>query len=335
MNKSKYKQCLLALIFPLSSTAVLADHPSSAFGVNQAGPLITIPVAALPTGKWSAALRTEHLSLSPLSDAVLEQAALDGEDIHSVDSLTTHYVSLAFGVTERLTVGLTLPYINREGIREGELHGATPEVHAHQDVNGRGDMTLLAQYQLASPQPAETTLGVLFGVQLATGDDQVTEGSKLFEAEFQPGSGTWHPMIGLAASKRIGDSNLDANLLYLHTREGTQETRIGALINYNIAWSYRFGSNAEETDHDHNDHQHLTWDAIIELNGELRDKNESHHHKETHSGGNLVYLSPGARVTIADKLSLYASIGIPVFDDANGTQPEVDYRTNMGLSLGF
>ncbi len=326
---------MLALTLATASPTVYADHPSATFGASQAGPLITIPATALPAGKWSTALRTERLSFSPLSDTVLEQAALDNEDIHSVDSLATHYASLAYGVTDRFTLGLTIPYISREGIRAGELHDATPEVHTHQDADGLGDATLLGQYLLPPADAKNITLGLLFGVQLATGDDQVKEAGSLVDAEFQPGSGTWHPMFGLAASKRIGNSNLDANLLYLHTREGSQETRIGTLINYNLAWSYRFNTEPVEDDHNHDDHQHLTWDAIIELNGELRGKNESHHHKEDHSGGNLVYLTPGARLTISEKFSLYASIGIPVIDDSNGIQADVDYRTNIGLGVSF
>ncbi len=326
---------MLALTLPITSPAAFADHPSTAFGVNQAGPLITIPAAALPAGKWSAGLRTERLTFSPLSDTVLEQAALDDEDIHSVDSLTTHYASLAYGVTDRFTLGLTLPYISREGIRAGELHLGTPEVHAHQEADGLGDATLLGQYQLASSDPANITLGMLFGIQLSTGDDQVAEAGSLLEAEFQPGSGTWHPMIGVAASKRIGNSNLDANLLYLHSREGSQQSRIGSLLNYNIAWSHRINSETVDEGHDHNSHRHIDWDLVMELNGELRDKTEAHHHKEAHSGGNLIYLSPGARLTIADRFNLHASIGIPVLDDSHGTQADVDYRTNIGLSLSF
>ncbi len=335
MNLLTPSACLLALTLPIAVPTAFADHPSTAFGVNQAGPLITIPAAALPSGKWSAGLRTERLTFSPLSDAVLEQAALDDEDIHSVDSLTTHYASLAYGVTDSLTLGITVPYISRKGIRAGELHLGTPEVHAHQEADGLGDATLLGQYQFASSDPSNVAIGMLFGIQLSTGDDQVKEEGSLLEAEFQPGSGTWHPMIGLTASKRIGNSNLDANLLYLHTREGSQETRIGSLLNYNIALSHRIKSETPDEGHDHNSHRHVSWDLIMELNGELRDKTEAHHHEEAHSGGNLVYLSPGVRLTIADRFNFHTSLGIPVLDDSHGTQGDVDYRTNIGLGVSF
>ena len=335
MNKANRISLLFGLILPLSSPLVFADHPSVTFGASQAGPLITIPAATLPAGQWSAGLRTERVTRAPLSATVLEQSALNGEDVHSVNELTTHYASLAFGISDQLTIGLTLPYISREGIREGALHHGNPEVHDHQDADGLGDATLLGQYQLAKPDKNNIQLAILAGIQFATGDDELTEGGALVEGEFQPGSGTWHPMVGLSASKVFGQHNIDANLLYLHTREGSQQTRIGSLLQYNVAWSHRFSDHATDENHDHGEHLHVKWDAVIELNGERRAKNEVQGLKEMHSGGNLIYLSPGIRVMVADRWSLHVSVGIPVFDATTGTQAEVDYRTNIGIALNF
>ncbi len=335
MHKAKQAALLSVLTLPIFMPLSYADHPSTTFGANQAGPLITIPASGIGAGTWSTGLRTERINFSPLSDTVLQQAAHNAEDIHSVDSLTTHYISLAYGVSETLTLGLTIPYVNRKAIRSGELHAGHAEVHAHQDVSGMGDSTLLALYQLSPLNSTNTKFALLAGLQLPTGDDDISEAGTLLEGEFQPGSGTWHPMIGIAASRTLGLGNIDANLLYLHTREGSQHTLIGNLLNYNLAWSYRFKMETPSDDHDHSSHQHIDWDAILELNGELRAKNEAYETKSAHSGGNLIYLSPGIRVTLADKWHLYTSLSIPVLDDSNGTQADIDYRTNIGLSASF
>lgn len=333
---SKIKRVALAtgFILPFTSTLLLADHPTVAFGSNQAGPFTTIPASTLPAGTWSSGFRIERVSFSPLSASVLEQAALDSEDIHSVDSLATGYLSLAYGISEQLSIGVNIPRVARDGVREGELELGVPEVHKHSEISGLGDATLLGEFQLKSSRLAAIQYSVLFGVQLPTGDDEVEQEGKHIEAEFKPGSGTWHPLIGIAASRRIGAGSLDANLLYLHTRENSEHARNGALLNYNIAWSYRYSSEPAQ-DHDHEEHYDLTWDTIIELNGELRGKSEAHGHKEAHSGGNLVYLSPGARLTIADTWNLNISIGIPLLNDANGTQADVDYRASIGVGVIF
>lgn len=335
MNQKTRLRLLCCLALTVSALPASADHPSATFGAAQAGALITIPASKLDKGTWMAGFRTERIELSPLSDAILEQSALDGEAVHSVDSLVTHYAALAYGVSERLTLGLTIPYVSRDGVREGEIHTGIPEVHRHNTIEGTGDATLLSQYQL-KPGDTGTLYSVLLGVQLPTGDDEATDSGSHIEAEFQPGSGEWHPMFGISTSRPLGGGSLDANLLYLYTREGSHHTRIGSLLNYNIAWSKRFNNEQpDDTNHDHDDHTHITWDAIVELNGEWRAKNEAHHVKEQHSGGNLIYLSPGLRVSIAERLNLHASVGIPVFDNHNGKQADVDYRTNIGLSMSL
>lgn len=335
MAQTNHVTFFSGFILIVSSSMTLADHPSAAFGSNQAGPLITIPAATLPAGKWSAGFRTEKISVSPLSDTVLEQAAINDEDIHSVDPLTSHFLSLAYGVNDTFTIGLNIPYVSRKGIRKGELDHGAPEVHQHSEAAGLGDVSVLSQYRFDFANTARSQLGILFGIQLPTGDDGVTDNGSLFEAEFQPGSGTWHPMAGMTFSKRIATGSIDANFLYLHTRKGTQQSRIGSLLQYNIAWSYRFDSETslDNGNHDHGNHVHVVWDAIIELNGELRGKNEINNHTSAHSGGNLIYLSPGVRLTIADKWNVHASIGIPVLDNSNGVQADVDYRANIGLGL--
>lgn len=334
MLKTNRTALVVWAILPLTPMQSLADHPSAAFSSNQAGPLITMPSSTLPAGTWSSGFRIEQLILSPLSDSVLEQAALDDNDIHSTDSLTAAYLSLAYGVTDRLTIGVNIPHVSREGVREGELEHGAPEAHEHDTIKGIGDVTLLGQYQLGKDTSTTTQFSLLLGIQLPTGDDKVEQDGRHIETEFQPGSGTWQPMIGATASRRIGGGSLDANFLYLHTQENSEHSRVGTLLNYNFSWSYRFSSDVEES-HSHDEHMHLTWDAIVELNGELRGKNEGHGGEEAHSGGNLVYLSPGVRLTLADTLNFSASIGLPILDDTNGIQPDVDYRTNIGIGLSF
>ncbi|PCI12432.1 MAG: hypothetical protein COB71_08975 [Thiotrichales bacterium] len=80
---------------------------------------------------------------------------------------------------------------------------------------------------------------------------------------------------------------------------------------------------------EHSSHQHIAGDTILELNGKRRAKNEAHETRSAHSGGNLIDLSPGVRITLANRWNLYTSLSIPVLDDSNGTQVDVDCRTNF------
>lgn len=104
------------------------------------------------------------------------------------------------------------------------------------------------------------------------------------------------------------------------------------------ATSIRFGSN----DHDSHDHSHhnvvdsngLKWDLIFELNGETRHKNKISGATEDNSGGITVFLSPGIRVSLG-VFSSFLSYGIPVVEDQNGKQTDIDKRIVAGISLAF
>jgi len=109
----------------------------------------------------------------------------------------------AYGITEDLTVGVRLPYIFLNNIKEA--HSDEPEeVHVHGDVEGLGDLSLLGNYRFFARAAAGFESSVLFGVKAPTGetDKEDIEGER-FETEFQPGSGSWDFMAGFAAEKRF------------------------------------------------------------------------------------------------------------------------------------
>ena len=80
----------------------------------------------------------------------------------------------------------------------------------------------------------------MLGVKVPTGvTDRHTDTGELVDAEFQPGTGSWDGLFGLAATKRIGPWSFDANVLYILATEGTQDTDLGDRFQYNAAVSYR------------------------------------------------------------------------------------------------
>ena len=53
-----------------------------------------------------------------------------------------------------------------------------------------------------------------------------SDGERL-ETEHQPGTGSWDPLVGFAASKRWGPVSLDGNALYQFSTKGAQDTELG------------------------------------------------------------------------------------------------------------
>lgn len=320
-----------------------ADHPTIGFDSEIAGPVTTISATTLPKGRWSIGLRIEYVKFDVFPDAELENFAQQGEKIHSIDYLLSPSLGAIYGLTDNLTLGLQIPYVLRNDIREGHLEDSIPEVHKHGDSKGIGDLTLLGKYRFLNKERSNFEVALLSGVKFPNGTTHAKDNSGgRFETEHQPGSGSWDPLIGIAVSKRLGRASLDTNWLYTFVTEGAQDTDLGDLLNYNVGVSYRLGG---KTDHHHSHenathqdralYKHLAWDLILEINGEWRQKQKVGGNKNKNSGGSLVYLSPGVRLTAGDRWSSSISVGLPVFQDLNGKQHEIDLRVIFAVGMGF
>lgn len=330
-----------AVLALISAAAVpaWADHPSIGFGPGGAGPIVTVAADTLPAGRATLGLRVEHGRFDAFSDGELERLAAQDKEVHSVDSLTSLFLGAGYGVTDRLTLGAHIPYVWRTDIREGHQEDGAPEVHVHGDSEGLGDLTVLAQYRFAGAAESPWRASALLGVKTPTGRTDVKDdGGERFEAEHQPGSGSWDPLFGLAARWQRESLSLDASGLYTWVTEGAQDTDLGDLLAYNLALSYRL----EKTVHAHAEGAHaggthvpLTWDLVLEANGESRRKQQVDGTEDPSSGGHTVFLSPGVRLTVAEAYAAFLSWGFPVVQNLNGEQHDTEWRLIGGASASF
>ena len=345
-----------------ATTPAMSHHPSGTGTSTTGGPIVTIPGTTLQKGASALYLIFEHFSFDELSDAVLEAAAARDEHAHSLATLESPALGYSYGLTDRLMVSVQLPYVVRTGIREASHHhdeateeGGETEEHEHEsetvgrgDTEGVGDLTLFGQYRFYG-QDTGLQASLLTGIKTPTGetgerDDQ----GELFEAEFQPGSGSWDPLLGLALSQAQGRWSVNGNVLYTIATEGTQHTDLGDRFHYNGAVTYRLmGGDAEAShamNHSHHGHSHrddhalspkgLMIDAVLELNGEWQAKQNISGETDPNSGGNVVFLSPGVRIA-SNRWSGFATVGIPIINDLNGLQSEPTYRLFGGVLVGF
>jgi hypothetical protein len=239
--------------------------------------------------------------------------------VHSVGSLLNLAANIAYGVTDDLTVGASLPYIERNNIREAHSDMGIGEAALAGDSTGIGDLGLFAQYRVF--HDANQDVAFLAGLKVPSGEtrERELEGG-LFETEQQPGSGSWDPFAGLAFNHSWRRTGIAANVLYTFTTEGSQQTELGDIFNYNLALSYRAYSPEDTHDHHHHNHAFNILDYInvaLELNG------------------HVLFISPGIRIGLGHRWSLFSSIGLPVINNLNGQQSEPEYRIIGGLSTTF
>jgi hypothetical protein len=333
----------------------MSHHPAGTGTSSTGGPIVTIPGTTLQKGASALYLVFEHWSFDELSDSALEAAAARHEHAHSLATLESPALGYSYGLTDRLMLSALLPYVVRTGIREAshehEGDEVVNEVVDRGDTEGIGDLSLFGQYRFYG-QAADLQASLLTGIKTPTGETGESDNhGELFEAEFQPGSGSWDPMLGLALSQAQARWSLDGNVLYTIATEGTQDTDLGDRFHYNGAVTYRLiGGDAEASHkvampHSHRhgqNHYHdhamsprgLVIDAVLELNGEWQAKQTINGATDPNSGGNVVFLSPGMRVA-SNRWSGFVTVGLPIINDLNGLQSEPNYRLFGGVLVGF
>ena len=331
------KSIFLIAVFVISHP-VVADHASPSFETGTAGAINTLSASTLSKGKFAIGISSQFIELDDISSERLESLGSVNEEVHSTDSLLSLSANIAYGLSDNLSIGLSMPYIDRQNISEAENDGpGIGEAELAGDSNGIGDLTLFGQYRFYSLN--EISSAIIFGVKTPTGDtDELELEGRPFEAEQQPGSGSWDPFAGISLNRSWGRIGITSNVLYTFVNEGTQDTNLGDIFNYNLATTYRAFQVNEDHDHHHHDHSmNLVdyLDLILELNGDYRDKVEIAGVEDTNTGGHSLYLSPGFRIGIAHTWSIYSSFSIPVVNDLDGIQSEPEFRITAGISTVF
>jgi hypothetical protein len=337
------------LALALLAAPARADHPGYVGATGASGPIVAIPASTLPKGKLAASLRVTYARPERLPDDELARRAGEHIHAHAADYLLSPSLGLAYGLTDRFTLALSLPFIHRDDLRAGS-HSHSGGV-AHNGVerlgssSGVGDAVLLGQFRLTADHHAPWQAALLAGVKLPTGATHVRDrNGARFETEHQPGTGSFDPLLGLAVTRRFERVSIDANALYHFSRPGAQHSRLGDRAQYNLSLAYRLGGQAPQEHHDDHGappHEHAApprrtaVDLVLELNGEWEGRQRESGVIEAESGGNVLYLSPGVRVTPSPGWSASLSLGLPIAQRVRLSHPENGFRLTAGLGWAF
>ena len=213
-------------------TATAAQSHSPGIGGGEA--------ATLKQGHFTFSTDYEFIKVRPLSDAAMAAAVTPSTHVHSLKSIAAVAAAIAYGVTDDLTVALRLPWVSRTGIREAHVHDPLQILcrfinwGTHQGI---GDLTATAQYRFLNNRASGTEAAIILGVETPTGKTSArTDDGDLFDAEFQPGSGSWDGIVGAALSQTLGGPwSTHSSFLYGLTGTGTQNTDLGNRAAYNVA----------------------------------------------------------------------------------------------------
>lgn len=250
---------------------------------------------------------------------------------------TTEFIGF-YGITEAATILAVVPL--KKTSMKGELMVnpdgtvmADPAMRG--DASGLGDVALLGRYAFYKNEDAETTTIVagLVGIKFATGktDRKTVDGAEFLDSHLQMGTGSTDYLVGLSFNRSLQRFSIAANLFGTITTEGKfgyTKHQFGNMLNYDVTAKYRIAPSQFSP-------REPQLFAALGVNGELRAREKEDGVTVPDSGGNTVYLSPGAQLVLAPHWVIELSYQRAVYHHLYGTQLGETYKAVGGVTYLF
>jgi hypothetical protein len=294
-------------------TVCLADHGKGAVGGKTISPrTLHEEDVSLDTG-------FRYQKSENFSDAQLLAADASGHDLHGTDWMAEFSVAVSYGVTDFLTLTASLPFEVVHGFRFVD----SGVVNQANSIVGVGDATFMGKYSLLA-DPIE--LAVIGGLKIPTGStNQQSNTGDLLEPDHQPGTGSWDPLLGVAAGKQIELLWLGASVLYRITTEGRREFKPGQSVLAAVKAEYQLLGLGKFP----------RLYGSIELSEQFTAKDENSGIKNQDTGGSLVGLGFGLRLRADPHMTIGVMFTIPVYQGLNGEQHKERYELMFGTAYDF
>jgi hypothetical protein len=263
--------------------------------------------------------------------AAIGAIASDHDEIRTINRLTT--LQLNYSLNERFQMAVTLPYVSRSHEHFDE-ENARIERWNFADI---GDVAVQGRLRLfASDGLEHSSLWLTGGVKLPTGSTRET-GSTGEDAEvtIAPGTGSTDALLGItyqsgvlrntALEGDLGHTTLIPFFIALNGRlngSGTHDYRRGHEIQLNAGTEYPLTS---------------TVHLLGQLNARNSGKDDVGTTDENRdlTGGRYIYLSPGLRLLLGWKTSIYGFVQVPVYQHVNGLQLTSKANYLAGIHKSF
>lgn len=262
-----------------------------------------------------------NLSLAG-ADAILN-GGTNGTGNEVETQTATRITTLGFDYNdEKWGLGIQLPFVDR-------YHTTMPTgigTYNYSNSTDMADLRITGKYAGFSP---ERTSGLIFGIKLPTGADNVNfaNGAAL-DAALQPGTGSTDLILGAFRMGQYGKLGWFAQGTVQHAFVSNRNLsyRPGDAYSVNLGMRYaKFG-------------QRLT--PLLQVNMIHRNSDSGigasvSGNGSPLTGGNLVYLAPGASARLGGGFSAYGYVQIPVYQDVKGVQLVPDRIFSLGIRYAY
>jgi hypothetical protein len=226
-------------------------------------------------------------------------------------------------INRDLSVGLSNSYRN---LRQVNVEDPLALGH-HEFARGIGDLVLDAKYRIkAQTENFPVDLALFGDVKFPSGETKEhTPDGELFDAENQPGSGSWDGTLGVSASKLWGDWGASSSVSYTTKGEGAQHFKAGDLLRIGMSGSKKLSQ------------EPLGCKIYLSagLQGLIELKGKDHGEIDRNHGGQSIYAIPGFAVQPVNRLTISVSVPLPFYQELNGTHQKQDWGLQVGVGVRF
>jgi Putative MetA-pathway of phenol degradation len=305
--KAPYSLSSLFVIL-ISQHAALADHGPGTSGSG----FTTLSAEILKPGRFSSSVQTDWTEFD------VPAGKPEGVDLLDRSCLTTF--NMSYGIIENVQLGLTYGYYAAEGNREYEKGDELIF-----DPDGFTDLWLSGKCRVYQGPIGQFAL--LAGMKAPTGDSTLTnsDGEEV-EPSATAGTGAWDAQAGVAYTIPLRPSlTLDASAIYT-LRGERHDYRLGDRLDLGTSLAWHLGD-AKGT----YPQVSLVAEAILRH----VQKSEVSGTDDGGTGGTVLFLSPGVKVSFAESMAASLAVQLPVIQNLNGDALETDFRLLAGFSYSF
>lgn len=309
------------LAVPLAARTPLAPPLWNHGPGTSGGGSATLSGETLRRGKLSWSLRSEFTSYEDTSRAEAEAIAIAQGEFDALGSAWVNTLSLAYGLTDDLELGLSVGHYAGSDFLDAEEDGLGGAESASADPRGLTDTWLDVKYRLLHGPGGH--LAWLTGIKLPTGkDDETLDSGEELEPSSQPGSGSIDYRAGLAWSRFLdARTTLDTSAVYT-IRTAHEGFAVGDRADLGLALAWRLSAEARAA---------RVWTAFGELSATWLEEDVERGETNESSGGTTVWLTGGVRLRLGDQFSVSLAPSLPVLQDLNGEQVEAEARLALSL----
>ena len=236
-------------------------------------------------------------------------------------------LEINYGLNQRFSITGGFPYISQT---------RTIEAFTGEDftvVRGLGDMVFLVKYRVTNPEKfANLDWVVAAGPKIPSAKtDHVNNQGLSLAADMQPGSGSYDGIFWSYFLKSRFLKNPNLGLVAVATYRYTGENK-----NYNNSQTYRFGN---EFQFNLGVNYNLFLGRPIDVFTYMRYRNQSEDLIDDgifpSSGGQWVYVTSGANISLTPNWSLRFSGDLPLYRNLDGTQLTTSYKLTASIMFNI